>query len=83
MYTPGIGTLWVMMHWLSWGKEMELVKALDIQLPDGRLYTLHSEDYQQLEQLGIRQTPQGVQLTDDCGQNYVDTPLIPYADFQP
>ena len=81
MYLPGIGALRMMLHWASWGKEYELVKALDIQLPDGRQYTLHCENYQKLEQLGIRQTPEGIQLLDDHGNNYVDTPLIPYADF--
>ena len=81
MYLPGIGALRMMLHWASWGNEYELVKALDIQLPDGRQYTLHCENYQELEQLGIRQTPEGIQLLDDHGNNYVDTPLIPYADF--
>ena len=82
MYIPGIGTLPLMIHWGTWGKDLELVKALDIQLPDGRTYTLQSENYQRLEQLGIRQTPEGIQLTDDKGKNYVDTPLIPYSAFQ-
>ena len=82
MYIPGIGTLPLMIHWATWGNDLELVKALDIRLPDGRTYTLQSENYQRLEQLGIRQTPEGIQLTDAQGQNYVDTPLIPYSAFQ-
>jgi hypothetical protein len=58
------------------------VKALDIQLPDHRRYTLHSENFQSLNQLRIRQSPEGIQLTDDQGQDFVDTPLIPYPAFQ-
>ena len=82
MYIPGIGAVRMMIHWLTWGRDLELVKALDIRLPDNRLYTLQCEDYQSLEQLGIRRTPEGIQLTDDLGQNYVDTPLIPYSAFR-
>lgn len=82
MYLPGIGAMPMMIHWLSWGRDCELVKALDIRLPDNRQYTLQCEDYQSLEQLGIRRTPEGIQLTDDRGQNFVDTPLIPYSAFQ-
>lgn len=82
MYLPGIGAMRMMIHWLSWGRDFELVKALDIRLPDNRRYTLECEDYQSLEQLGIRRTPEGIQLTNDRGQNFVDTPLIPYSAFQ-
>lgn len=82
MYTPILGTLPLMIHWATWGNDLELVKELDIRLRDGRTYTLQSENYQRLEQLGIRQTPEGIQLTDAQGQNYVDTPLIPYSAFQ-
>lgn len=82
MYIPGLGALRLMLHWASWGKEYELVKALDIQLPDHRRYTLHSENFQSLNQLRIRQSPEGIQLTDDQGQDFVDTPLIPYPAFQ-
>ena len=78
----GLGALRMMLHWASWGKEYELVKALDIQLPDHRRYTLHNENFQSLNQLGIRQSPEGIQLTDDQGQDFVDTPLIPYPAFQ-
>lgn len=82
MFMPGIGALWVGMHWASRGAELHLIKALDIRLSDGREYTLHSEDYTRIERLGIRRTQEGIQLTDEHGHNYVDTPLIPYSDFQ-
>lgn len=82
MFTPGIGALWVGIHWASRGREIHFVKALDIRLPDGRVYTLQSENYTQLELLGIRQTQEGIQLTDEHGDNYVDTPLIPFSSFQ-
>ena len=82
MFIPGIGALWVGIHWASLGRELHFVKALDIRLPDGRVYTLHSEDYTRLELLGIRQTQEGIQLTDEHGDNYVDTPLIPFSSFQ-
>ena len=82
MFIPGIGALWVGIHWASLGRELHFVKALDIRLPDGRVYTLHSEDYTRLELLGIRQTQEGIQLTDEPGDNYVDTPLIPFSSFQ-
>ncbi len=82
MFIPGIGALWVGIHWTSRGRELHFVKALDIRLPDGRVYTLHSEDYTRIELLGIRQTQEGIQLTDEHGDNYVDTPLIPFSSFQ-
>ena len=82
MFIPGIGALWVGIHWASRGRELHFVKALDIRLTDGRVYTLQSENYTQLELLGIRQTQEGIQLTDEQGNNYVDTPLIPFSSFQ-
>ena len=81
MFVPGFGLMDSLMHWVSGGRELELVKALDIQLPDGRKYTLHSENFVSIEQLGIRHTPEGVQLTDEHGCNIVDTPPIPLSDF--
>ena len=82
MFIPGIGALWVGIHWASRGRELHFVKALDIRLPDGREYTLDSEDYTRLELLGIRRTQEGIQLTDEHGDNYVDTPLIPLSNFE-
>ena len=82
MFIPGIGALWVGIHWASRGRELHFVKALDIRLPDGRVYTLQSENYTRRELLGIRQTQEGIQLTDEHGDNYVDTPLIPFSSFQ-
>ena len=82
MFIPGIGALWVGIHWASRGRELHFVKALDIRLTDGRVYTLQSENYTRLELMGIRQTQEGIQLTDEHGDNYVDTPLIPFSSFQ-
>lgn len=83
MLFPGVGGLPCLIHWVSGGRDLELVKALDIQLPDGRKYTLYCEDYESLAKLGIRETSEGIQLTDDRGENYVDTPLIPFSAFRP
>ena len=83
MYIPGIGAMWTALHWLSWGKELELVKAIDIQLPDGRKYTLESEDFPSLDRLHIHRTPEGVELLDENGQALVDTPrIIDYEYFR-
>ena len=82
MFIPGIGSLWVGIHWASRGAELHIIKALDIRLSDGREYTLYSENYTRLERLGIRRSQEGIQLTDEHGNDYVDTPLIPYSDFQ-
>ena len=82
MYIPGIGAMWTALHWLSWGKDYELLKAIDIQLPDGRKYTLDSENFQSLDQLNIRRTPKGIELLDD-GQALVDNPrFIDYEYFR-
>ena len=83
MYIPGIGAIMSALHWLSWGKELELVKAIDIQLPDGRKYTLESEDFPSLDRLHIHRTPEGVELLDKNGQALVDTPrIIDYEYFR-
>ena len=82
MYIPGIGAMRTAIHWLSWGNDYELVKAIDIQLPDGRKYTLDSENFQSLNQLNIRRTPKGIELLDD-GQALVDNPsFIDYEYFR-
>ena len=82
MFVPGIGALFVMMHWASWGTELEMLKAVDITLPDGRQYTLTSEDFTTLDQLGIHETPEGIQLTDAQGQPLADTPPISPSCFE-
>lgn len=81
MFVPGLGMMDSLIHWFSGGRDLELVKALDVQLPDGRKYTLYSENFVSLDQLDIRHTPEGVQLTDEHGCNFVDTPAIPLTDF--
>lgn len=74
--------MWTALHWLSWGNDYELVKAIDIQLPDGRKYTLDSENFQSLGQLNIRRTPKGIELLDD-GHALVDNPrFIDYEYFR-
>lgn len=73
MYIPGLGALRMMLHWASWGKEYELVKALDIQLPDHRRYTLHNENFQSLNQLGIRLSRMEQELR--CDAMRTDAPV--------
>ena len=81
MFIPGVGALPLLLHWASWGRELELVKALDIYLRDGRKYTLYREDFCCLDELSVRETPAGIQLLDAQGRDYVDTPPIPYTEF--
>ena len=81
MFVPGVGVFPLLLHWVSWGHEQELIKAVDICLPDGRKHTLYREDFCNIDDLGIRETPSGIQLIDAQGRNWVDTPPIPYTEF--
>jgi hypothetical protein len=49
MFVPGLGMMDSLIHWFSGGRDLELVKALDVQLPDGRKYTLYSENFVSLD----------------------------------
>ena len=82
MFVPGIGALPGLLHWCSGGGEAENIKALDIRLSDGRVYTLYGENFCHLEQLDIRETPEGIQLVEAGGCPCVDTPPIPLSSFQ-
>ncbi len=81
MFVPGIGALSGMLHWVTWGNEQELIKAVDITLPDRRTHTLEGEDFTSLDKLGISETPEGIQLTNAQGEPWVDTPPIPLSSF--
>ena len=81
MFVPGIGGLFGLIHWVTWGNEQELIKAVDITLPDGRKHTLQGEDFTSLDKLGICETPAGIQLTNVQGEPWVDTAPIPLSSF--
>ncbi len=82
MFVPGLGYIYTLGYVMGGGEEYEMVKALTIRLPDGRSYTHYSEDIQWLSELGMKETPQGIQITDAQGANWVDTAAIRYSAFQ-